>query len=173
MRLSRLALPGLASLVLIACNPTVSFDSPVEATATIQGSSLPISGPLTGLGFNNINFNQSANLSNNNTDKDHVVHVTQKSFTLSVTSPSGGDLSFLQSLAFSVSAANLPTVEIAHQTVFPKGQASVDMVIDNVDLAPYAKADSFSITSTGSGTAPSKDTTIDIKLVLTIEAHVL
>jgi hypothetical protein len=169
--LTALAASGLA---LLGCNPTVSFDTTVQGTSTIPGSALgPLSGPLTLTGFNNINFSQQANLANNNTDKGHIDHVRVKSISLTVTSPSGGDLSFLQTLSFSIESPNVPKVEIANLNVFPKGQATVHMALDNVDLAPYAKADSLTITSAGTGTSPSQDTTIGITMVLTIDAHVL
>ena len=173
MRLPRLALAA-AAISLAGCNPTVSFDTTFTGKSTIPGSTLgSLSGPLTLTGFNNINFSQQANLQNNNTDKSHIDHVRVKTATLTVTSPSGQDLSFLQSLSFTIASTGQPTKIIAHQTVFPSGQTSVQLVIDGVDLAPYAKADSFSIGSTGNGTAPPHDTTIDINMVLTIDAHVL
>ena len=165
---------ALAGLLLAGCNPTVSFDTTVKGTSTIPGSpnQLPITLP-NNLGFNNVNFSQSSDFVNNNTDKSHIDHVRVKTATLTVTSPSGQDLSFLQSLSFTIASTGQPTKTIAHQTVFPSGQTSVQLVIDGVDLAPYAKADSFSIGSTGNGTAPPHDTTININMVLTIDAHVL
>jgi hypothetical protein len=168
--------PTLAAAALLAaCNPTVSFDTTVKGSSTIPGSNIPgvLQIPANLAGLSNVSFAQQANLANNNTDKDHVDHVRVKSMTLTVTSPSGQDLSFLQTLSFFVSAPNQAQVRIAHQETFPKGVSSVQMTLDNVDLAPYAKADSFSITTQGSGTAPSQDTTIEAAMVLTIDAHLL
>ena len=173
MRLPGLALAA-AALALAGCNPTVSFDTSIKATSKIPGSTLgSLGGSLPLAGFNNINFAQQANLANNNTDKSHIDHVRVKSLTLTVTTPSPGDLSFLSSLSFSIEAPGVAKVEIANLSVFPKNQQSVQMNLDNVDLAPYAKADSLTITSAGAGTAPGQDTTIDIAMVLTIDAHVL
>ena len=174
MRLSGIAAACAAALVLSGCNPTISFDSTVKGTSQIPGSGLgSLSGPLTLTGLNNINLSQQGNFTNNNTDKDHIDHVHVKSMTLVVTAPTPGDLSFLTKLAFTISADGLPTVEIAHQEVFPKGQSTVTMTLDGAELAPYAKAASFSIGATGTGTAPSQNTTIEATMTLTIDAHVL
>jgi hypothetical protein len=174
MRTAAAALFAAAGLALAGCNPTVTFDSTVHGSSTVPGSALgSLGGPLNLTGFNNINFSQQAALQNNNTDKNHLDHVRVKSLLLTVTSPSGSDLSFLTSLAFSIEAPGVAKAQIAHQTTFPKGQAAVQMLIDAVDLTPYAKADSLTITSAGAGTSPAQDTTIDINLVLTIDAHLL
>ena len=174
LRLATLA-PMAAGALLCGCNPTISFDTSVKGTSQIPGSSVPgvLQLPANLGGLNNINFQQQANLSNNNTDKDHIDHVRVKSLTLTVTTPSPGDLSFLKTLSLSVASAGLPTKRIAHLEVFPAGQASIAMTLDGVDLAPYAKAASFSINADGSGTAPSQNTSIDATMVMTIDAHVL
>jgi hypothetical protein len=170
-----LALASLCALLLAAgCNPTVSFDTTATGQGTIPGSSLgALSGPLALTGLSSISFNGSGDFKNNNTDKDHITSVKVKSISLQVTSPSGQDLSFFSSLAFSIGAASQPTIQIAHQSLFPKGQSTVQMTVDPAELAPYAKADSFSIGATGSGTSPPQDTTISVTMVMTVEAHVL
>jgi hypothetical protein len=163
-----------SALLVAGCNPTISFDTTVNGKAQIPGSPTPtglVTLPIN-LGLNNINIAQSANLQNNNTDKNHIDHVRVKSLTLTVTQPTPGDISFLRTVKFSVSAPNLPTKQIAHLDAFP-AVASVQMQIDGVDLAPYAKADSFSITADGSGVAPPTNTTLEATMVLTIDAHVL
>jgi len=170
-----LALAAAAVAFLSAgCNPTISFDTSVKGTSQIPGSSLgALGGPLTLTGLNNINMSQQAGFANNNTDKDHIDHVRVKSLTLVVTAPTPGDLSFLTKLAFTISSDGLPTIEIAHQETFPKGQSTVTMTLDGAELAPYAKAASFSIGATGTGTAPAQNTTIEATMALTIDAHVL
>src|SRR5438105_5753008 len=167
------ALPLLASL--LGCNPTVTFDTTVMGSTTIPKSTVGglISFPGTLPGLNDIRIDQRANLAGNNTDKSHIDHVRVKSMTLTVTTPTPGDLPFLTSLSFSVSAAGQADKRISHLEAFPKGSATVQMQLDGVDLAPYAKADSFSILASGQGTAPTQDTTIEVSTVLTIEAHVL
>src|SRR4051812_36924896 len=91
----------MCALVLTGCNPTISFDTTVKGTSTIPGSAvggiIPIPGNLAGL--NNVNIGQSANLQNNNTDRDHIDHVRVKSLTLTVTNPTPGDISFLKTLS--------------------------------------------------------------------------
>ena len=175
MRNLALAAAAAVAFLSAGCNPTISFDTSVKGTSQIPGSNLPgvLNVPATFAGLNNINIAQQSGFTNNNTDKDHIDHVRVKSITLVVTAPAGGDLSFLTKLAFSVSSQGLPTVEIGHQETFPAGQSTVAMTLDGVDLAPYAKAASFSIGASGTGTAPRQDTTIEATMALTIDAHVL
>jgi hypothetical protein len=167
----------VSALLLAGCNPTISFDTTLKGAAQVPGSSVPtsvISLPID-LGLNNINIDQSANLKNSNTDKSHIDHARVKSLTLAVTNPTPGDISFLRTLKFSIAAPGQATKQIAHLETFP-ALPSAQMTVDVVDLAPYLKADSFSITAEGTGTAPRappQNTTLEATMVLTIDAHVL
>ena len=172
MRIAKLA-SGLAVAWLSSCSsPTVTFDATVTGNSMIPGSSVPIDLGGTLPGFGQFNLAQQANFANQGTDKDHVRHVKVKSLTLTARAPAT-DLSFFTSLSFTLGAQGLPDQPIAHQTVFPAGQASVQMVVENVDLVSYAKADTIAIKSTAQGHSPRQDTTVDLVMVLTIEAAIL
>ena len=64
-------------------------------------------------------------------------------------------------------------VEIAHRESFPKGQTSIDLILDDVELAPYVKAESFTITTDAKGQSPAKSTGVEADLTLHISASVL
>ena len=170
--MNRLA-PAAAALALAGCGSLLSFDVHQTATADIPAGG-PLSGALGGFaGFNSLSFNQSSEFRNNNTSKDHISECRLKQLTLKVVNPTGADLSFLTKVEFFVQAPNLASRRIASGTSFPKGVASVDLIADNVDLAPYAKSDSFSITTSATGTSPSQNTTLQADLTLNVHASIL
>src|SRR5206468_5813139 len=70
--------------------------------------------------------------------------------------------SFISTVEFDVAATGLPTVRIAEATI-PAGVSTVDLTLDNQDIAAYVKADSFSITTKGTGHSPVHDTTIEAR----------
>ena len=170
----------LALLVALCCAGCpglgqVAFDVDSSGQSTVQGS--PLGGvlpkpPAFG-NFGDLSFNQSQDFANQNTNKDHIDSARVSKLTLKVTSPANGSLSFLSSIEFDIQAPNLPLVRIAEAASIPAGASSVELTLDNVDIAPYAKADSFSITTKGTGTQPSQDTTIEADLTLHIVANVL
>jgi hypothetical protein len=130
---------------------------------------VPLTLPIPGL--QNVNASNLQGFPSNQTAKDHIQSARAKKITIKVTSPTTQDLFFLSSLAFSISATGLPDKQFAHLAPFPHAP-SADLTLDDVDLAPYLKADSFSISTTASGTPPPQDTVVEADLVLGIEASV-
>lgn len=164
----------VAALSLCSCSSLLSFDVDSSGTSKIPKGTGGLLGGLPGFStFGNFDFSQSSEFKNQNTNKSHIseCHVTKLS--LKVIDPMGNDLSFLTKLDFFIEAPNLPQKHIAGSSTFPKGQASVDLTLDNVDIAAYAKSDSFSITTQGSGQSPQVDTTLQADIRLNIHASVL
>ncbi|MFL5368468.1 MAG: hypothetical protein ACJ781_23555 [Myxococcales bacterium] len=163
----------LSSLLLLGCHPTVDFDLTQSGSGTIPPSPRPV--PEQSLTFA-IPELQNVNPSNvkgfpGNTAKDHVQSARAKKVTLTVTDPPGQDLSFLRSVAFSISAGGLPTVQVAHLSPFPAA-ASADLQLDDAELAPYLKADSFSITAAVTGTPQQHPITVQADLDVGVTASV-
>ncbi|MCA1825320.1 MAG: hypothetical protein ABR567_06855 [Myxococcales bacterium] len=170
--------PILASVMLLAGCPglgQVGFDVDSTGRSTIQGSAagglLPAFPGFTG--FGSMSFSQDQTFSNNNTNKDHVSSCRTKKLTLKIVSPTGANLSFISAIEFHIQAPNLPDVKIAELSPIPAGATIVELNLDDVELAPYAKADSFSITTKGTASVPPQDTTIEADLTLHIVANVL
>jgi hypothetical protein len=169
-----------ALLLMSSCSSLLSFDVDSPGTATIQhgppGTGL-LGGTLPGFsGFDNFNMSQTQAFKNNNTNKDHISSCRLTKLRLTVTSPAaspGNDLSFLTSIQFYISAPGLPDQLIASSSALPAGQSVVDLTLENVDIASYAKADSFSITTKATGHAPAQDTTVRADLTLNIHASLL
>ncbi|MFL5433254.1 MAG: hypothetical protein ACJ784_01960 [Myxococcales bacterium] len=163
----------LSSLLLLGCHPTVDFDLTQSGSGTIPKSPGPL--PEQSLTFA-IPELQNVNPSNlkgfpGNTAKDHVQSARAKKITLTATDPPGQDLSFLRSVAFSISAGGLPTVQVAHLSPFPAA-ASADLQLDDAELAPYLKADSFSITAAVTGTPQQHPITVQADLDVGVTASV-
>ena len=152
----------------------VGFDIDTNGSSTVPGN--PAAGvfsvfPSFG-SLGNLDFSQQQAFQNNNTRKDHVAEARLSKLTLKVTSPIGDPLSFISTVEFDVGASGLPTVRIAEATI-PAGVSTVDLTLDNQDIAAYVKADSFSITTKGTGHSPIHDTTIEADLTMHIVANVL
>ncbi len=176
------ALVGCASVCALGgCSSLLSFDVNSSGTATIPGS--PTGGLLGNAlgsgfgGFNNFNVSQSQEFKNENTNKDHISECRVTKLTLKVLKPvapaAGSDLSFLTQIDFFIAAPNLARVHIAGAKNFPLNQSTVDLTLDNVDIAAYAKADTFSITTDAQGRAPGADTDIEADIALNIHASLL
>ena len=170
--------PLLFALVMTAGCPglgQVAFDVQSQGQSTIPGS--PVSGVLpSALGFNGLGptqFSQSQDFANHNTNKDHITSCRVSRLTLKVTSPSGQTLSFLSKIEFFIQTSSLPAVRIAEALSIPQGAMTIDLTIDDQEIAPYAKSDNFSITTKASGTSPQQNTVIEADLTLHIEANVL
>ncbi len=163
----------LFSLVLAGCPGLgqVGFDVDSQGQSTVQGSPL---GPTLAAfpSFGNFNFSQDQSFQNNNTNKDHVAEAHLTRLHLKVVAPTTATLDFIQTIEFDIGAQGLPTVKIAEATI-PAGVGSVDLTLDNQDLAAYVKADSFSITTKGTGHQPAQDTALEADLTLHIVANVL
>ena len=167
----------LLSLLLAGCPGLgqVAFDVDSPGQSTVRGS--PAGGLLPTFpgfpAFGTMSFSQNASFQNNNTNKDHVSSCRAKKLTVKIDSPATANLSFISSIEFHIQAPNLPDVRIAELSPIPAGSTTVDLQLDDVELAPYAKADSFSITTKGIASVPPQDTTIEADLTLHIVANVL
>lgn len=77
--------------------------------------------------------------------------------TLEVIDPAGGDLSFLDSIEIYAESPELERVRVAHRERLPKGEARVDLEIDDVDLHDYVAAPSVTLSAVVDGVAPPED----------------
>ena len=165
---------GLLLLSVSGCGGLISFDIDQSGTSTVPAQQAGLLSGLPGFqGFSSFNLSQSSQFANNNTNKDHITECRLTRLTLKVTNPPGTDLSFLSRIDFFISAPNLDKIHIAGIAPLPPGQSSVDLKLDDVDIAKYARSDSFSITTAVSGQSPKADTTIEADLKLNVHASIL
>jgi hypothetical protein len=167
---------ALLLVVLCACHPTIDFDLTQSGTGTIPGVAPPIPTapvPITLVlpQLQNVDSTNLQGFPSSRTAKEHIQSARAKKITLTVTSPGGRDLSFLSSVALSISATGQPTRQFAHLSPFPAAQ-SADLQLDDVELAPYLKADSFSIVAAVTGTPQRTAVTIKADFDLGVTASI-
>jgi len=122
-------------------------------TAGLLGTFPPVQG------FNDFDFSQSQQFKNENAHKDHVSTAKLTSFELKIDAPANGDFGFLDSIAF-YAEANGQKVRVAHKEnigALPSS-STLSLDLDDVDLAPFVRADTMSITTAANGRQPVNDT---------------
>ncbi|HEX9577722.1 MAG TPA: hypothetical protein VF993_08210 [Myxococcales bacterium] len=163
---------AIAVLLCTGCSGLIGFDVDSSGQSTIQGSPTGALLPPAFQGWSSMSFSQSAVFQNNNTNKDHISACRLTRLTVKVVSPTGGTLAFLTKIDFFIEAPNLQKIHIAGLNPVP-GTTSADLQLDDVDIAAYAKSDTFSITTTASGQTPAQTTTIEADLKLHVNASLL
>ena len=168
MRLVRI---GLAALC--ACTPTLAFDVDAAGTAVVPGSPVPavVTLPANLGGFGNLDLTTQTGFYGAQS-KDRITDAHVERFTLRVLSPATQNLSFFTSVAFLIEAPGLPRVQFAHLQPMPAATAT-DLTLDGgLDLTPYAKAPTITITASATGTAPRQDTQIEAAVTFRIDAAI-
>lgn len=151
--------------LLAGCGP-IPFKATVQGETTVTGSSL---GSLLTLfpqvgGFTNLDFDQNQDFQNNDASRAHVKTMKVTKFELKIISPATQDYSFLDTLRFSLHAADEST-EVASKTGIasldiPTPNATLLLDLDDVDVASYVRAAEVTISSSGTGRQPPQDTRI-------------
>ncbi len=165
---------GSFALVWSACESLSTFHLNETSEATIERGTLveDLAGDLGFGDFLEMDISESATLRNAGVEPGDIREVRLEAFTLDVTSPEGGDLSFIRDLAFYVEADGLPRERIAWQDTFPEGAGFVEMNLDDVDLTDYAVSETMSITTEVTGGRPDEDTTVDATVDIAVGATV-
>ncbi|MFO0593763.1 MAG: hypothetical protein U0228_00595 [Myxococcaceae bacterium] len=164
-------LPALACLAaLTACGP-ITFPAKLQGTADVEGSAL---GQLLSVfpqvgSFASLNFDENADFKNNKTTRDHVKSMRLTSLTVQIISPDTQDFSFLDSIEFDASADGLPTQRVASKANIgalglkaPKPILVLDL--DDVDVSPWVRAPTMTITTKGAGRQPGQTTRLEAKI---------
>lgn len=154
---------GAAVVAVLACQgELLRIDVPQESETTIPKATL-VETLLGDLGFGDfvdMDITASQELQNQGVQPGDIVDVRLTAFSLTVTSPSSGDLSFVTSLEVYVEAPGLPRVLLASGSDFPAGQARVDLDLEDVDLTDYAVSQSMTIELEAEGSRPEDDTRV-------------
>lgn len=167
------ALPLL--LGTITCAPLDVISLEESSTTTVPKASIfeQLIGDLGFGGFINIDLVDNTQLQNQGVERHQIDSVYATSFTLTITQPtSGQDFSFVDSLQFFVNAENLPKMRIASGSNFPIGAKELELNLDPLDLAPYAAAESMTITSDVEGRRPMEETDIEATILLEIDLNI-
>ena len=145
--------------MLLACAQATSFSTTIEAESQIEGGSL-LEQLASDTGFGNfIAFDVSANeeFQNQGVERHQIDSVRITALRMAT---SAGDFTFLDRLEFYVQAEGQPKLRVAHGGPFLEGQATIELSLDDVDLAPYASAPSMDLTTEVQGRRPDEDITV-------------
>lgn len=162
----------LAALALANCGLT-EFDVTQKGSAQIAGGGV-IGSVLNAFpsiqGFNDFDISQSQEFKNENAHKDHVSSAKLTSFSIQITAPDDEDFQFLDSIAF-YAEANGQKVRVAHkENIRSLGlkapNPTLNLDLDDVELAPFVKADAMSVTAEAQAEQPVEDTTLTASAVI-------
>ncbi len=146
----------------------MQFDA-TEVIPSATGINLPLN-ILTP----DIQTNSESTFEINNTRKDLIEEISLTTLSLSLTSPSNADFSFLQSINVYISADGLNEVKIAWKDNVPADLTVLNLDLTGVDLKEYIKADKFSLRlNTVTDELLTSDHTIDIHSEFFVDAKIL
>jgi hypothetical protein len=164
MRSLRLA----ACLVAVAACGLIKFDveQPIPEQM-VPGSPLGAALPVAGL------FSVPLQVDIDGSVKSHGAGAASgaylKTVTLSITAPAGETFAFLDRVSLSIAGPGQPDKEIATLSPVP-AQGTITLApAARVNLLPYIKAGTATITAKAGGHLPAKDVKFDGKVVITIE----
>lgn len=162
-----------ALTLFAACAPTVSFDVDINTETVVESGTL-VEGLLEQMRFGDLvsmDVSSTEEFQNNQAEKERVIEARLREARLLIAAPKGQTFDFIDEIAFFVGAPGQPRERVAHKVV-PDGIDAFDLELDDVDLAPYVRAESLSLTTDVTGRRPAQDTTVAVRLVLHIVAAV-
>lgn len=172
--MTRLLLAGLV-LGATGCGP-ITFSTTLTGKGTVQGSALGgllSAFPMFG-GFGNIDFSQNQDFQNNKTTRDMVRSVKVTALSATISDPTNADFGFLDSLEVTARAGDMSALfakkEGIPQAATRPPNATVTFDVLPVDLAPFVRAPTTTLSVSGKGRQPSQNTTIDVTVTLLIGA---
>jgi hypothetical protein len=171
MRALKAQLLGL--LCLCGCDPQISFDVPVQSDAQVSGGTL-LEQLVGGLGFGSLasfDLAQTAEFQNNDVRREQVVSTRLKSLKMTVLQPASVTFDFLDRILFRMGGPGLETKDVARKEE-PGTVREMNLDLFDVELAPYVKADSMSLTTDVSGRRPNEDATVRAEAVFVVTARV-
>ena len=176
-RLARAALTIFTLGALSGCGSDGldTFTITEKATAVIPAGTLveALAGDIPfGDSFLNFDITQNQEFKNQGVKKSQIDSVKLTKLTLRVVNPSDGDLTFVKSLEFNVSAEGLKTVTVATGGPFADGQKTNNLSVTGAEIRDHVSKPSMSLTTNASGKRPAKETTIEATVELKVDVNV-
>ena len=160
--------------MLVGCSSLLTLSIEETATTTVEGGTV-LEDLLGDLGFEEfvtMDLTSSEELQNQGVEPGDISQSALTLLELSVIEPEGGDLSFLESMAVSVSSPDVPGVLVAAQDTFPVGVSTVAFDLEEVDLTPYIVSKALSLTTEVSASRPDEDTVVEARFIVDVTATV-
>lgn len=150
----------------------LNYDTKVTVPATTLGGAAQL--VMDSLLSQSTSTNAEASFQSNGTAASLIEEIRLEDITLTVTSPTGGNLDFLKSVEIYIKAPNLGELKIAEASNIANGLTALSLTVLDNNLKEYIKADSFSLRAavTIDG-ATSQDTDINIHTRFFVDAQIL
>ncbi|MFT6146015.1 MAG: hypothetical protein ACJAV2_003905 [Myxococcota bacterium] len=157
-------------LFWMACSNLFRIRISDESITTVDSGTLveQFAGDIGFGEFVSMDLTSSAELANQGVEPGDISEVFMENLELEAVSPTGGDLSFIDSVDVYVEAPDLPRVLIASQDDFPEGQALVTFTLEDVDLTDYVVSESMTFDTDVSGNRPDQSTDIAARFTVAI-----
>lgn len=122
-----------------------------------------------------IESNSQSEFAVNDTRKDMIEEIKLTDLELTITSPSSGNFTFLESIAIFLEADSLPEIEIASREDIPDDAGNfLELNTSDMDLQEYIKKDDFRLrVNTVTKKMIGSDHHIDIHSVFFVDAKIL
>lgn len=122
-----------------------------------------------------ITTNSETEFTNNNTRKDLIDFISLNSLELTITSPSGGNFDFLNSVAIYISSPNLDETKIAWKDNIPAdGSQNLQLETTGANLKQYIIQDKYKLrVQTTTDELISSDYHLDVKTTFGVSAKLL
>lgn len=134
----------IAIVALYSCkkgNKFTTFDMDYSTSVTIP-SSTGINLPVN-VNSPDVETNSEGTFAINDTRKDHIKSIFLNSLQLKLTSPSGEDFSFLESVTIYIKTQKLSEQKIAWKENINETSNVLHLITSNVDFQEYLKEDEF------------------------------
>lgn len=173
---------SIRAFVLIFCiflscqkleNLTTKFRMAFNTAVTVP-SSLGIDLPIDLL-TPPVTTDSEAQFQNNNTRKDLVQEIFLETMVISVSSPSGKELTFLKSLHIYIKAEELPELLLAfHENIPSNAGTSLSLETTGDDFKEYIKKDTYTLrVKAVTDELVSQDIELDVHLGFLVHARLL
>ena len=121
-----------------------------------------------------VETNSESRFESNDTRKDLIEEIKLTKLQLVITSPSGADFSFLESIEVFISADGLDELKIASKVEVPQDVTTLDLEVSDADLKEFIKKDSYSLRlNSVTDEAISQDYELDVKSTFFVDAKIL
>ena len=118
--------------------------------------------------FVSMDLTEAQELQNQGVEPGDISEAFLVEFSLTATSPSGADLSFIDSMKVYVEGPDLPRQLLASASSFDEGVSRVDFDLEDVDLVEYIVSESLTLETEVSAKRPSETTTIKADYVIDV-----
>lgn len=156
--------------VVLACGDSgllrIDLDDSVRTTVP---AATPVEVVLGGLGFGDLvamDLTEAEELRNQGVEPGDITTAFLMDFTLSVVSPEGEDLSFIDTMALYVEAPGLERKLVAEAADFEAASVSFDLT--DVDLADYIVSESMTLSTEVDARRPSRETVLKADYVIEV-----